>query len=117
MGWIHLRYPVGTTDTWEPPDQYFGWHLDGDPDRSINKKSVVVLPFITDVGPGGGGTAVLEGSHNIITGFMSNKTPEKGIKAFAKIYSRIWLAGHYIQLGTIFTIIELSKLLEKLVIL
>ena len=84
MGWIHLRYPVGDTEKWEPPDQYFGWHLDGDPDRAINQKSVVILPFINDVGPSGGGTAVLDGSHNLVAGFMNNKPPEKVAKYLPK---------------------------------
>mmetsp|Transcript_8105 Transcript_8105/g.24095 ORF Transcript_8105/g.24095 Transcript_8105/m.24095 type:complete len:262 (-) Transcript_8105:290-1075(-) len=77
MGWVHLRYPVGDTGEWEPPDEYNGWHIDGGTDRQFTSKSLVMLPFLTDVGNGGGGTAVLPGSHNAMMGFMYNKSPEK----------------------------------------
>ena len=77
MGWIHIRYPVGDTDTWQAPDENFGWHIDGNYNKAVSEKSVVLLPFITHVKHGGGGTAVLTGSHNHVAGFMYGKNPEK----------------------------------------
>ena len=75
LGWIHMRFPyVDKSDKWEPPIPTDGWHVDGDPTSVYTKNSVVMLPFITDVNPGGGGTAVIPGSHKRMYGFMHGRS-------------------------------------------
>ncbi len=88
LGWIHMRFPyVDDTDTWEPPGPNDGWHIDGDPVSIYTKNSAVMLPFITDVNTGGGGTAVLPGSHKLMYGFMHGRSElsvSQKIRSFIK---------------------------------
>ena len=71
--WGHMPglglWPVlfpGFMDTWTPPQG--GWHIDGHalPDlRRLDfpKRALITLFVFSDIAPGGGGTAVDEGSH------------------------------------------------------
>ena len=56
LGWIHIRYPVHPGDHWAPPDE--GWHVGADPRSLDARSSVVALPLLTTIRPGGGGTAL-----------------------------------------------------------
>ncbi len=89
LGWIHLRFPYeeNTNNNWEPPGPTDGWHIDGDPLSVYTKNSAVMLPFITDVNPGGGGTAVIPGSHKLIYGLMHGRSElsvSQKIRSFIK---------------------------------
>ena len=61
LGWIHIRYPVAAESVWAPPEE--GWHIDGGATTLDAHASVVALPLLTTIRPGGGGTALLRGSH------------------------------------------------------
>ena len=60
LGWIHIRFPIADGRSWEPPEE--GWHIDGDASLE-SRASVVALPMLTTIRAGGGGTALLRGSH------------------------------------------------------
>lgn len=69
LGWIHLRFPISRKRFWEPPKN--GWHLDGTNNLKIDpKQSVVILPLITNINSGGGGTAIVPGSHKQINDWI-----------------------------------------------
>ncbi|KAL1515007.1 hypothetical protein AB1Y20_004078 [Prymnesium parvum] len=64
VGWIHLRFPVNDGVVWLPPSAEEGaWHIDGHTTKLTSRQSVVVLPLVTPITPGGGGTALIPGSH------------------------------------------------------
>ena len=65
QGWIHLRYPNTKKNKWEIPK--YGWHVDGEDNGKLDPyKSVTVLPLVTKIGKGYGGTALCRGSHKHI---------------------------------------------------
>jgi hypothetical protein len=69
LGWIHIRFPVDDASTWAPPDE--GWHIDGGANTELDAQaSVVVLPMITAIRSGGGGTALLRGSHRRVAALL-----------------------------------------------
>ena len=71
VGWIHARFPVHDAPRWEPPR--VGWHIDGDTSRLDTAQSVVVLPLVTPVASGGGGTAVAVGSHRRVARWLHDR--------------------------------------------
>ncbi len=86
LGWIHLRYPFSTKKEWSKPTQ--GWHLDGIIDNKINPhQSVIILPLITKINPGGGGTAILPGSHKLINEWILKSNNK--IDLFSFIYKQV----------------------------
>ena len=62
LGWIHVRFPVQVGRAWVAPVS--GWHIDGESATLDTSASVVLLPMLTTIRPGGGGTALLRGSHH-----------------------------------------------------
>ena len=69
LGWIHVRYPVvEPSEAWEWENRR--WHIDGDTGRIDTHQSVVVLPMVTPIAPGGGGTALLKGSHTTVARWL-----------------------------------------------
>ena len=69
LGWIHLRFPNSESKEWIPPNS--GWHLDGSDGNKVDpKQSVILLPLITSITHGGGGTAILKGSHKLINDWL-----------------------------------------------
>ena len=69
VGWIHLRYPYSRKKRWQVPNN--GWHIDGDIDGKIDpNKSVTILPLVTKIRKGYGGTAIMKGSHKKINYWM-----------------------------------------------
>ena len=59
VGWIHLRFPI--KERWQVPTE--GWHLDETTRGLKTEASVVLLPIVTPLRGGAGGTALLRGSH------------------------------------------------------
>ena len=59
-----MRFPVAEADRWAAPLD--GWHIDGGRPALAARASVVVLPLLTAIRPGGGGTALLRGSHRAV---------------------------------------------------
>ena len=75
LGWIHLRYPFKKyINNYIEPIKH-GFHLDGIDEEINPTQSLVILPFITDVKPLGGGTAIIPGSHKFINDFIHSKKP------------------------------------------
>lgn len=75
LGWIHLRYPFKKyVDNQIIPIKY-GFHLDGIENDINPTQSLVILPFITNVKPLGGGTAIIPGSHKLINEYIHSKKP------------------------------------------
>lgn len=72
LGWIHVRFPFYKSITTKFCNN---WHLDGLHDDFINyKQGEVILPMITEVNKGGGGTIILKDSHKYIYDYInSNK--------------------------------------------
>ena len=69
LGWIHLRYPVVDANTpWDYEDRR--WHIDGDTSRIDTHQSVVILPMVTPISAGGGGTVLLRGSHKSVARWL-----------------------------------------------
>ena len=69
VGWIHVRYPVvEPTEAWDWEDRR--WHIDGDTGRVDTSQSIVVLPMVTPIRNGGGGTALLRGSHKTVARWL-----------------------------------------------
>ena len=70
---VHLhaqvRYPVvEPSEAWNWEDRR--WHIDGDTGRIDTHQSVVVLPMVTPIAAGGGGTALLKGSHHAVARWL-----------------------------------------------
>ena len=70
LGWVHIRFPVADGTEWQPPED--GWHIDGDSPSLDTSSSVVLLPMLTTIRPGGGGTALLRGSHRRVAALLHN---------------------------------------------
>ena len=69
VGWIHVRYPVvEAAEAWDAASRR--WHIDGDTGRIDTHQSVVVLPMVTPIAAGGGGTALLKGSHHAVARWL-----------------------------------------------
>ena len=74
VGWIHLRFPTSPELVWRAPDAASGaWHIDGGSDTLDTTQSVVVLPLVTTIRAGGGGTALLAQSHAQVAAFLHGK--------------------------------------------
>uniref|UniRef100_A0A0G4H8V2 Ricin B lectin domain-containing protein n=1 Tax=Chromera velia CCMP2878 TaxID=1169474 RepID=A0A0G4H8V2_9ALVE len=78
VGWIHVRFPKA--DKWSPPSG--GWHTDGDTHTLTSTQSVVVLPLVSAIQPGGGGTCMIRGSHRmmgekLMRDALNNKAPSR----------------------------------------
>lgn len=53
---------------WDPESR--AWHIDGNTGRIDTCQSVVVLPMVTPIAAGGGGTAMLPGSHRSVARWL-----------------------------------------------
>ena len=89
LGWIHIRYPVDEASEWAPPEA--GWHIDGGANTALDaQSSVVVLPLLTTIRHGGGGTALLRGSHQRVAALLREG---KGVRPTALARSELRLHG------------------------
>jgi len=72
LGWIHVRFPYYKSISTK---YYNNWHLDGTINNFLNcKQAEIILPMITKVSNGGGGTIILKNSHKYIEDYIhSNK--------------------------------------------
>lgn len=67
VGWIHIRTPYKSSKQ-NNKLEYNNWHID-----SLDNNTIILLPYITQVKKGGGGTLVIEGTHNIIKNVIHRK--------------------------------------------
>ena len=66
-----MRYPVvEASEEWDWEDRR--WHIDGDTGRIDTHQSVIVLPMVTPISAGGGGTAPLRGSHHHVARWLQD---------------------------------------------
>ena len=102
LGAVHIRYSlpaqhpvlypdsVEPSEWWHPPT--LGWHIDGgqfNPHHLCSRQqSVIVLPVVTDVCAGGGGTVVLKGSHRFTASRLRRWAPA-GLR-----YMQLFLMAH-----------------------
>lgn len=76
FGWVILRFPGFAAPPWRPPDS--GWHVDGiDFQHRVfsPEQALVGIELLTDVEPGGGGTAVRVGSHAVVARTLRDAEP------------------------------------------
>ena len=73
--WIRVRFPLNDELRWAPPTE--GWHIDGDTRRLDTSQSVVVLPLVTPIAPGDGGTAIVAGSHKQMARWLHDRPGPK----------------------------------------
>ena len=67
-------FPTSPELVWRAPDAASGaWHIDGGTDTLDTTQSVVVLPLVTTIRAGGGGTALLAQSHAQVAAFLHGK--------------------------------------------
>lgn len=76
FGWVILRLPGFSRSPWRPPAS--GWHVDGmDFQHHLTSPEIglVGVEMLTDIRPGGGGTAVSVGSHKIVSRLLKESEP------------------------------------------
>ena len=76
FGWWPILFPGFATP---PKPDKFGWHVDGSNfhHRLTSKaQGLVTLFLFSDIGPGGGGTAMLLGSHRDVARILADAEPE-----------------------------------------
>lgn len=67
FGWVVLRLPGFHPQPWRPPTS--GWHVDGTHFQhhiTSREQGLVGIEMLTNIAPGGGGTAIRVGSHKIV---------------------------------------------------
>ncbi|MBO0779625.1 MAG: phytanoyl-CoA dioxygenase family protein [Ktedonobacteraceae bacterium] len=70
-GWWPINFSVGADKPWDVPTE--GWHWDGQQFRHYvdsPDQGLLLLCVFSDIAPHGGGTAVAEGSHNIVARYL-----------------------------------------------
>jgi hypothetical protein len=76
IGWVVLRFPDSST-SWQVPAT--GWHVDGihfHHHLTSPEQGLVGIEMLTDIEPGGGGTAVRVGSHKVVARLLHEAEPE-----------------------------------------
>lgn len=76
LGWWPVLFPGFDAPPWKPP--VAGWHVDGQQfHHHVNSKDQGILPIFvaTDIAPGGGGTAILPGSHKHVARLLASAVP------------------------------------------
>ncbi|HEY8669077.1 MAG TPA: phytanoyl-CoA dioxygenase family protein [Tepidisphaeraceae bacterium] len=77
LGWFPTSFPGHVAGPWKAPVD--GWHVDGGWfHHHVNSKEQGLLPIhlLTDIDPGGGGTAILPGSHMFVARLLAQSEPE-----------------------------------------
>ncbi|MCP6760023.1 MAG: phytanoyl-CoA dioxygenase family protein [Fischerella sp. CENA71] len=76
FGWVLVRFPMWH-GPWRPPTT--GWHVDGmhfHHHLTSPEQGLVGIEMLTDVEPGGGGTAVRIGSHKVVAQILNESEPD-----------------------------------------
>lgn len=71
-GWWPVNFSLGSDVPWDVPRQ--GWHWDGQHFRHYvdsPEQGLLVLCVFSDIAPQGGGTLVVEGSHQVVAKFLA----------------------------------------------
>ncbi|MBM7565030.1 hypothetical protein [Paenibacillus sacheonensis] len=75
-GWWPVNFSLGADRPWDVPKE--GWHWDGGHFRHYvdsPDQGILCLCMFSEIGPRGGGTLVVEGSHKVVARFLK-KHPE-----------------------------------------
>ena len=76
QGWWPVSFPGFAEPPWQAPDA--GWHVDGQHfHHTLAAPDQVLLPIFlySDIGPGDGGTALAEGSHEVTARVLAEARP------------------------------------------
>ncbi len=77
LGWWPVAFPGFEPPPWKPPTT--GWHVDGIQfHHHVDSADQGMLPIflLSDINPGGGGTAVSVGSHKIAARILRDSEPD-----------------------------------------
>ena len=77
LGWWPVAFPGFDTPPWTAPEK--GWHVDGQQfHHHINSPDQGLLPIflLSDIAPGGGGTALSLGSHRVTAHALRDSEPD-----------------------------------------
>lgn len=77
LGFLPIRFAGFAEPPWTPPDK--GWHLDGNHFHHrlcSPEQAAVGIELLTDIDPGGGGTAVKPGSHRFAARVLADAEPD-----------------------------------------
>lgn len=75
-GVVLVTFPDRTAGEWALPSS--GWHYDFDlHDNATSLSGLFVFTFFSAVGPRGGGTLIVEGSHRLLRRFGEGLSPEE----------------------------------------
>ena len=73
-GAFFLHFPTG--GKWDVPSS--GWHMDGDYTGRLSPPcGVLIHAMLTDVGPRGGGTNIISGSHRLVHKWFADNPPSQ----------------------------------------
>lgn len=70
LGWLHIRFPYFNSKNIK---YMHNWHLDNYDDKLNPYCGPIIIPFITNVKVGGGGTIVIRESHKYIDDYIHSK--------------------------------------------
>ena len=68
-GGFNVTFPDPEAPAYIPSDT---WHWDGSP----TSRGLLIFSFYSEVGPGGGGTPIVSGSHRVVESFYASLSPE-----------------------------------------
>lgn len=90
-GWWPINFAIGADQVWDVPADE--WHFDS-PDNGTHVTSphqgMLVICLFSELGPRGGGTLVIEGSHHVVARFFKQSpglTQREAIKGCLDIHS------------------------------
>lgn len=77
LGWWPITFPGFQAPPWKPPTG--GWHVDGSWFHHhvySREQGLLTLHLYSDIAPGGGGTAIIPGSHRFVSRMLARFEPE-----------------------------------------
>jgi hypothetical protein len=75
-GRVLLTFPVESERAWTVPTEV--WHWDCELRENLDRvERLTVFTFFSEVGPRGGGTVIVEGSHRVLRSFYEELSPEE----------------------------------------
>ena len=83
-GWWPVNFSVGADQKWDVPGDQ--WHFDGPTEANFVQQAsngLLMICLFSSIGPRGGGTLIVEGSHQIVARYLAENpghTQQEGIK-------------------------------------
>ena len=95
-GGFLVTFPDCRPEEWTIPAK--GWHVDGhfthEPDSTF---SIRVFTFLSEVGPRGGGTLVVKGSHRLVRRYIRAMTPEQRQEGYSILRDRFNVSDPWLK--------------------